>query len=111
MKRRWIGLIILLAVGMSIIGVSKQQRPVQSEDESITLRVVLWDYDVVIYDRELIENFEKDHPDIKIDVISYPPTYYNSSLTALLDSGGCYLCKSTGSTQSNYGSQPGNAVG
>ena len=92
MKRRWIGLIILLAVGMSIIGVSKQQRPVQSEDESITLRVVLWDYDVVIYDRELIENFEKDHPDIKIDVISY-------------------LCKSTGSTQSNYGSQPGNAVG
>ena len=72
MKRRWIGLIILLAVGMSIIGVSKQQRPVQSEDESITLRVVLWDYDVVIYDRELIENFEKDHPDIKIDVISYP---------------------------------------
>lgn len=87
MKRRWIGLIILLAVGMSIIGVSKQQRPVQSEDESITLRVVLWDYDVVIYDRELIENFEKDHPDIKIDVISYPPTYYNSSLTALLDSG------------------------
>jgi len=54
MKRRWIGLIILLAVGMSIIGVSKQQRPVQSEDESITLRVVLWDYDVVIYDRELI---------------------------------------------------------
>ena len=87
MKRRWIGLIVLLAVGMSIIGTSKQQRPVQSEDESITLRVVLWDYDVVTYDRELIENFEKDHPDIKIDVISYPPTYYNSSLTALLDSG------------------------
>ena len=49
----------LLAVGMSIIGVSKQQRPVQSEDESITLRVVLWDYDVVIYDRELIENLKR----------------------------------------------------
>lgn len=51
------------------------------------LRVVLWDYDTVGYDRRLIEAFEQANPDIDVAVTSYSPTYYDYSLEALLESG------------------------
>ena len=52
-----------------------------------TLRVALWDYGVVGYDKEIISRFMAEYPDIKIEVVSYPPAYYDDSLEAMLNSG------------------------
>lgn len=56
-------------------------------DSVHTIRMVIWDYDVTLYDRMLVEAFEKSHPDIRVEVVSYSTLYYNSSLDSLLDSG------------------------
>ncbi len=64
-----------------------QMVDVSESDEIHTLRVALWDYETVTYDRKVIEQFEKEHPDIHIEVISSPPVYYNDSLKAMLDNG------------------------
>lgn len=57
------------------------------QPETHTLRVVLWDYDTVEYDRKVVERFEEDHPEIQIEIISSPPAYYNDRLKSMLDSG------------------------
>lgn len=59
----------------------------QDEGQRTVLRVVLWDYDTVEYDRKLVEAFERANPDIDVEVTSYSPTYYDYSLEALLESG------------------------
>lgn len=51
------------------------------------LRVALWDYGTVSYDQKIIERFQQTHPEIRIEVISCPPAYYDDSLKAMLDSG------------------------
>lgn len=63
------------------------QKKVNETEPTHTLRVALWDYDIVNYDKKIIEAFQQDYPDIYIDVVSYSPNYYSSSLEALLDSG------------------------
>ena len=52
-----------------------------------TLKIALWDYNKTSYDRKLIQAFEAQHPEIQIEVISYPDTYYEGKLSSLLDSG------------------------
>lgn len=52
-----------------------------------TIRVALWDYGVVKYDKQIVEAFEKANPDIHVDVISYPSEYYSSSVKTLMNSG------------------------
>ena len=34
------------------------------------LRLALWDYDTVGYDKVMVEEFEKQNPDIKVEVLS-----------------------------------------
>ncbi len=57
------------------------------QPETHTLRVVLWDYDTVGYDRKVVERFQTEHPEIRIEIISSPPAYYNDRLKSMLDSG------------------------
>ena len=59
----------------------------QAEDTGIVLRIALWDYDVTTYDKEIVQAFERENPDIKVDVISYRSEIYTSSIQALLESG------------------------
>ena len=49
--------------------------PAQEQQEKQTLTLVLWDYDKTSYDRRLVEVFEQVHPDVEIQVISYPDNY------------------------------------
>ena len=62
-------------------------RPQEQADTRQVLRVALWDYDETAYDREIIEAFERENPDIRVDVISYRSEIYTSSIQALLESG------------------------
>ena len=67
----------LLAMGGALAEVANRQ----------VLRVVLWDYDVTTYDRNIIQAFERENPDIRVDVISYRSEIYTSSVQTLLESG------------------------
>ncbi len=84
MKKRLLGIVFLILLTGAVLIFSSQLHP--EEQPTTTLRIVLWDYDVVGYDRKIVEEFEREHPEITVDVISYPAMYYNSSLKALLDS-------------------------
>lgn len=64
----------------------RQGSSTEAESTQHVLRVALWDYDTVQYDRRLIQAFEEQNPDIMVEVTSYSPTYYDFSLEALLDS-------------------------
>ncbi len=59
--------------------------PAQAAVDPVVLRIVLWDYEKNIYDQRIIEAFERDNPDIRIDVISFPAEYYINSLMTLMD--------------------------
>lgn len=56
--------------------------PVQ---EPITLRVALWEDASTECTKKVIEAFILDHPNIKIETITYSPTTYSSSLEALVN--------------------------
>lgn len=58
--------------------------PAQEQQEKQTLTLVLWDYDKTSYDRRLVEAFEQVHPDVEIQVISYPDNYYDQKMEAFL---------------------------
>lgn len=58
--------------------------PAQEEQAKQTLTLVLWDYDKTSYDRRLVEAFEQTHPDVEIQVVSYPDTYYDQKMEAFL---------------------------
>lgn len=57
------------------------------QEEPHILRVCLWDYDVVSYDRKLIAAFEQSHPHIRVDVVAFNSYYYNKTLESMLESG------------------------
>ena len=56
--------------------------PVQ---EPITLRVALWKDVSTECTEKIIDAFMRDHPNIKIETITYSPTTYSSSLEALVN--------------------------
>lgn len=87
MRRKILCLLSVVLIFCGGLFLLRQDNTETEKEPSHTLRIALWDYDVVSYDKKLIEQFQEDHPEITIEVISYPPIYYNFSLNALLDSG------------------------
>ncbi|MCI5699872.1 MAG: sugar ABC transporter substrate-binding protein [Lachnospiraceae bacterium] len=60
-----------------------------SNDEQVTLRLALWDYEVdgpTTYD-PIIEAFEKANPNISIEVVGSPSADYETKLTTMLSGG------------------------
>lgn len=88
MRKYRIAVVVLLGVVLGGLAVLLCTRGMSAENEPEThvLRVVLWDYDTVNYDRRIIEAFEAQNPDITVEVTSYSPTSYDFSLRALLAS-------------------------
>ncbi|WP_087066009.1 ABC transporter substrate-binding protein [Intestinibacillus massiliensis] len=87
--KRWKALLlcgVMLCLGTAGYAWHSRQTDAPSAPQHV-IRVVLWDYGTVTYDKRMVEAFEQENPDVRVEVISYPPTYYNSSLEALLDSG------------------------
>ena len=88
MKRVVIAGCVLLAAivcSMAVFLPGRGLSNVEKEAQHV-LRVALWDYDTVSYDRRIIQAFEAQNPDITVEVTSYSPTYYDFSLEALLAS-------------------------
>ena len=48
------------------------------------LRLALWDYDTVGYDKVMVEEFEKQNPDIKVEVTSTPNADYANKISVML---------------------------
>lgn len=88
MKRRITVIILLcvLALGVTVPYALSQKR-IESDQTVHTLRVALWDYGTVSYDRRMIEQFTEEYPNIQVEVVSCSPEYYDSSLESMLDSG------------------------
>lgn len=57
-----------------------------AEPEHI-LRIALWDYESTRYDRELVQAFEAENPDVEVEVISYRGEVYSQNIQAMLESG------------------------
>ena len=78
--RRIVGLVLMLVCVLCACteGLEAAQQSVQ------TLTVVVWDYDKTSYDRHLVEAFEASHPEVQVNVISYPDTYYDQKAESLL---------------------------
>lgn len=79
-------IIIIFSIIFYRIGHGVQDRTgSQSGKQLIT--VALWDYDIVGYDRKLIESFENEYPNIQVKVISSPNIYYDNQLLTMLAGG------------------------
>lgn len=51
------------------------------------IKLALWDYESVGYDKAIIEAFEKENPDIQVQVISSPNADYDNKLSVMLAGG------------------------
>lgn len=86
-RRVLAAVLLLAAVSAAAVLLWPDAAEQSAGPQRTVLRVVLWDYDTVGYDRRLVEAFEQANPDIDVEVTSYSPTYYDYSLEALLESG------------------------
>ena len=76
---------VVLSLVLLILSSCAAQKP--QDDNRQVLRVVLWDYDVTTYDRDIIQAFERENSDIRVDVTSYRSEIYTSSVQTMLESG------------------------
>lgn len=51
------------------------------------LKFAAWDYEINQYDRQLIEAFERENPDIKVEVFDFPANEYGDKLLVMLAGG------------------------
>ncbi len=56
----------------------------QSQDEEITLNVAMWDYTSLEYHSKLVEAFEKEYPNVKVNVIEAPADDYSDKVAVML---------------------------
>lgn len=69
------------------------------------LTVVLWDYDKTSYDSRLVQAFEESHPEVRVNIVSYPDAYYDQKMQARLLGGrqtDVFLCRTIGSLHQLY---------
>ena len=55
--------------------------------EPVTLKFACWDYDLYGYDKALIENFMKENPNIKVDVMSFPNADFDNKINIMMSGG------------------------
>lgn len=55
--------------------------------ETTTLRFALYDYTLYNYDKEIVESFIKDNPNIKIDLLDTTNQQYQDKITVMLAGG------------------------
>lgn len=88
MRQRLAVIFLLCVLTLGVTTVYMLPAKKTETDQTVhTLRVALWDYGTVSYDRRIIEQFTQEYPNIQVEVVSCPPEYYDSSLESMLDSG------------------------
>lgn len=96
--------LLLLAALLALCGCTAQSN-IADVSRRTMLTVVLWDYDKTSYDWKLIRAFEDSHPDVQVEVVSYPDTYYDQKMQARLLSGrqtDVFLCRTMDSLYKLY---------
>ena len=58
-----------------------------NSEEKVTLKVPAWDTSTIVYFNKLKEGFEKEHPDINIELIDIPSGDYTKKLSVMLNGG------------------------
>jgi multiple sugar transport system substrate-binding protein len=77
-----IGLALMIVVGI-FVGYGKAQALTPKKE--ITL--ALWDYDLLGYDKKIVEAFSKRYPNIKVRVISTPNAEHEKKIAIMLAGG------------------------
>jgi multiple sugar transport system substrate-binding protein len=80
MNKRFVLWTALLAAALVLL-------PAALTAEQVTLKFACWDYDLYPQDKALIQAFQADNPDIKVDVISVPNGDYDSKMNIMLSGG------------------------
>lgn len=96
--------LLLLAALLALCGCTAQSN-IADVSRRTMLTVVLWDYDKTSYDWKLIRAFEDSHPDVQVEVVSYPDAYYDQKMQARLLSGrqtDVFLCRTMDSLYKLY---------
>ena len=96
--------LLLLAALLALCGCTAQSN-IADVSHRTMLTVVLWDYDKTSYDWKLIRAFEDSHPDVQVEVVSYPDAYYDQKMQARLLSGrqtDVFLCRTMDSLYKLY---------
>jgi len=83
--------LILIIIVQSFVGCSVEANKQKFPNSTIAnskiqkIRLALWDYDAVEYDKKLIEAFTKRYPNIHVEVISFPGDQYDKKLAVKLE--------------------------
>lgn len=96
--------LLLLAALLALCGCTAPSN-ITDVPRRTMLTVVLWDYDKTSYDWKLIRAFEDSHPDVQVEVVSYPDAYYDQKMQARLLGGrqtDVFLCRTIGSLHQLY---------
>lgn len=96
--------LLLLAALLALCGCTAQSN-IADVSRRTMLTVVLWDYDKTSYDWKLIRAFEDSHPDVQVEVVSYPDAYYDQKMQARLLGGrqtDVFLCRTMDSLYKLY---------
>lgn len=85
---------LLMAVLCVLCGCTAQENVEAQKQTALT--VVLWDYDKTSYDSRLVQAFEESHPEVRVNIVSYPDAYYDQKMQARLLGGrqtDVFLCR------------------
>lgn len=94
---------LLMAVLCVLCGCTAQENVEAQKQTALT--VVLWDYDKTSYDSRLVQAFEESHPEVRVNIVSYPDAYYDQKMQARLLGGrqtDVFLCRTIGSLHQLY---------
>jgi multiple sugar transport system substrate-binding protein len=80
MNRRSLPWIVALAAALVVL-------PAALSAEQVTLKFACWDYDLYPHDKALIQAFQADNPDIKVEVVSVPNADYDNKMNIILSGG------------------------
>lgn len=81
-----LGLFIIISIVPIYVHLNNQSEsetlPIDKTNPTTKLRVAIWDYEVQKYDQELFDKFCLKNPDIEIEVLTSPITYYYHKLNS-----------------------------
>ncbi|MDR0709647.1 MAG: sugar ABC transporter substrate-binding protein [Spirochaetaceae bacterium] len=77
---------ICLALAASFTGCKGKQSQ-GSQNGPVTIKVAVWDVTTIKYYSELVEAFDKAHPNISVEVFDIPAADYTQKLSVMLNGG------------------------
>lgn len=94
-RRKWLAGFMAAAMSISMLagcgGGEKSEGPKEAPSEvkeatgeDVTLKVVLWDYSNVTYFKTIIDAFEKEYPNITVEVVELAADEYDNVVTTQL---------------------------